>query len=211
MLKFEAQAAALGYDAIAGVDEAGRGPLAGPVVAAAVIFARDVRIDGVDDSKKLSAAKRNALFPIIQQTALSYGVGVVDEKIIDEINILQAARLAMKRAVEQLNPAPDYLLIDGNREIDSAIDQKTVVKGDSLSHSIAAASVLAKVARDRLMEEIDRAWPQYGFKKHKGYPTQAHRDSIRQWGPCPAHRVTFKGVKEFLATRQAPGGNGFDL
>jgi ribonuclease HII len=198
LLEYETKAVAGGYKNIAGVDEAGRGPLAGPVVAAAVIFPAKIDIAGLDDSKKLSPKKREELFPQIQAEAVAYGVAIVDREVIDEINILQASRLAMKQAVEQLQPIPDLLLIDGNQKIDSSLDQWAIVKGDSKSMSIAAASVLAKVTRDRLMEDYHKLYPQYEFHRHKGYGTKLHRALIEEHGPCPIHRSTFKGVSEFI-------------
>ena len=198
LLEYEAKAVAKGYENIAGVDEAGRGPLAGPVVAAAVIFPAKIDIAGLDDSKKLSPKKREELFPQIQAEAVAYGVAIVDREVIDKINILQASLLAMKQAVEQLQTVPDLLLIDGNQKIDSTLDQWAVVKGDSKSLSIAAASVLAKVTRDRVMKDYHKLYPQYEFHRHKGYGTKLHRALIEEHGPCPIHRITFKGVSEFI-------------
>lgn len=198
LLEYESKAIADGYKNIAGVDEAGRGPLAGPVVAAAVIFPDKIRLAGLDDSKKLSSKKREELFPQIQTETVAYGVAIVSREVIDEINILQASRLAMKQAVEQLQPVPDLLLIDGNQEIESTLDQWAIVKGDSKSLSIAAASVLAKVTRDRIMKDYHKLYPQYEFHRHKGYGTKLHRALIEEHGPCPIHRSTFKGVSEFI-------------
>ena len=198
LLEYEAKAVTKGYRNIAGVDEAGRGPLAGPVVAAVVIFPAKIDIAGLDDSKKLSPKKREELFPQIQAEAVAYGVAIVDREVIDKINILQASLLAMKQAVEQLQTVPDLLLIDGNQKIDSTLDQWAVVKGDSKSLSIAAASVLAKVTRDRVMKDYHKLYPQYEFHRHKGYGTKLHRDLIEEHGPCPIHRSTFKGVSEFI-------------
>lgn len=198
MLEFETTAREKGYNLIAGVDEAGRGPLAGPVVAAAVLLVPGWQLKGLDDSKKLSPKTREKFFLIIKNQALGYGIRVVDVKTIDEINILQAALLAMKYAVEALPEKPNLLLIDGNKRIDSEIEQWTIVKGDSLSQSIAAASVLAKVTRDKLMKQYHEQFPQYAFDKHKGYGTRLHRDLIREHGPCTIHRRTFKGVTEFI-------------
>ena len=172
--------------------------MAGPVVAAAVIFSSSIDIAGLDDSKKLSSKKRDELFPKIQKSAVAYGVAVVDPKVIDEINILQAARLAMKDAVNQLKPAPDLLLIDGNQKIESSLDQWAIIKGDSKSLSIAAASILAKVTRDRIMDDYHKLYPQYQFNRHKGYGTKLHRTLIQEHGPCPIHRSTFKGVSEYI-------------
>mgnify|MGYP004000165737 FL=1 len=193
---YEIKAREQGYQFVAGVDEAGRGPLAGPVVAAAMVLPMDVILEGLDDSKKLSPAKRDELFPKIQK--MIHGIAVVCPEVIDEINILQAARLAMKQAVEKLSSVPDLLLIDGNQKIDSSIEQWAIVKGDAKSISIAAASVLAKVTRDRIMEDYHRLYPQYEFARHKGYGTKLHRDLIAEHGPCPIHRRTFRGVTEYL-------------
>ena len=198
MLEYETTARAKGYHAIAGVDEAGRGPLAGPVVAAAVMLPPDSQFDGLDDSKKLSPKTREKFFLIIKKQALSCGIGVIGVEEIDKINILQASLLAMKHAVEGLFDKPNLLLIDGNQRIDTEIKQWTIVKGDSLSQSIAAASVLAKVIRDKLMEKYHEQFPLYEFNKHKGYGTRLHRDLISKHGPCPIHRRTFKGVSEFI-------------
>ena len=197
MLSYETEAKNNGYRFVAGIDEAGRGPLAGPVVAAAVILPEE-HLYGVKDSKKLSHSTREKLFPLIQKAAISFGVAVVEVETIDEINILQAACLAMKKAVEQLSCPADFLLVDGNQKIDSLVKQRTIVGGDNLSRSIAAASILAKVTRDRLMMEYHKEYPQYVFDQHKGYGTHLHRNRIRIFGPCPIHRRTFKGVKEFL-------------
>jgi ribonuclease HII len=198
MFAYETAAKVKDYQAVAGVDEAGRGPLAGPVVAAAVLLAPDSKFNGLDDSKKLSPKIREKFFLIIKEQALSYGIGIVDVKKIEKINILQASLLAMKHAVENLSLKPDLLLIDGNQAIDTDIKQWTIVKGDSLSQSIAAASVLAKVTRDKLMEQYHEQFPRYAFNKHKGYGTSLHRDLIKKYGPCPIHRRNFKGVVEFI-------------
>jgi ribonuclease HII len=195
---YETKAREKGYRLVAGADEAGRGPLAGPVVAAAVVLPADAFLQGLDDSKKLSPAKREELFPKIQTQAIAYGVAVVSPEVIDEINILQAALLAMKQAVEMFPSDPDLLLIDGNQKIDSSIEQWTIVKGDAKSFSISAASVLAKVTRDHIMEDYHHLYPQYEFARHKGYGTRLHRDLIAEHGPCPIHRSTFKGVAEYL-------------
>lgn len=176
---------------ICGVDEAGRGPLAGPVCAAAVILPEHLQIPGLTDSKKLTDKKRRELYPIIKEQAIAYGIGFASEKEIDEINILQATFLAMQRALDQLSVRPDLALIDGNREKDFGLPVKTVVKGDSLSANIAAASVLAKVTRDDLMEEMALEYPQYQFEIHKGYGTKAHYAALTEHGPSPIHRMTF--------------------
>lgn len=181
---------------VCGVDEAGRGPLAGPVCAAAVILPPNLEIEGLNDSKKLTDKRRRALYDVITDQAIAYGIAFAREQEIDEINILQATFLAMRRAVEQLAIKPDLALVDGNREPDfGAIPIKTIIKGDSLSASIAAASILAKVTRDRYMEEQDKIYPQYGFALHKGYGTQAHYAALREFGACPLHRRTF--LKKF--------------
>ena len=195
---FEKTAYHSGFTCVAGIDEAGRGPLAGPVTAAAVILPVGLSIPGVDDSKKLSPDKREKLFEIIMAQALSVGVGIIDPAEIDLINILQATRRAMLAAVRQLTPQPDCLLIDGISTIDSTIAQKTIKKGDSLSLSIAAASIIAKVTRDRFMIAMDSEYPGYGFSGHKGYGSTAHLDAIRRLGPSPIHRLTFRGVKEHV-------------
>ena len=180
-----------GLQVICGVDEAGRGPLAGPVCAAAVILPKHLEIPGLTDSKKLSDKRRRELFPEIQRQAVAYGIGFASEKEIDEINILQATFLAMERSLAQLPITPELVLIDGNRERDFGLPAKTVIKGDSLSANIAAASILAKVSRDDLMLEMAREYPQYGFEIHKGYGTKAHYAALRMYGPCPIHRRTF--------------------
>ena len=195
MRAFEKEALLRGYKIIAGVDEAGRGPLAGPVVSAAVVLPENFNVPGINDSKKLSEKKRDTLFPLIQENVLSFGIGIADHIEIDRINILQASLLSMKRAVEALSLVPDYLLIDGKFTIDSPIDQQAVVKGDAKSLSIAAASILAKVTRDRIMADLDVTYPVYGFQRHKGYPTRAHKQAIIDHGPCPVHRKSFRGVK----------------
>ena len=198
MFKHEIEASQKGYRCVAGLDEAGRGPLAGPVVASAVALSSAEGFDGLTDSKKLSQKEREKYFTIIKNCARGFGIGIVAENVIDEINILQASLLAMKIAVEKMGLPVDLLLIDGIHPIKSAVEQKTIVGGDSLSLSIAAASVLAKVTRDRLMQDYHRQFPQYMFDRHKGYGTRLHREKIGQFGPCPIHRKTFKGVREFL-------------
>ena len=190
--KFEHIAYDEGFSCVCGVDEAGRGPLAGPVCAAAVILPPDLEIEGLNDSKKLTDKRRRALYDVITEQALAYGIAFASEQEIDGINILQATFLAMRRAVEQLELQPALALVDGNREPDfGSIPVRTIVKGDSLSANIAAASILAKVTRDRFMEEQDAVYPQYGFALHKGYGTQAHYAALREYGPCPIHRRTF--------------------
>lgn len=187
----ENQLFAQGFKLVCGVDEAGRGPLAGPVCAAAVILPPNVEIAGLNDSKKLSDKKRRELFPIIKEKAIAYGIAFADHAEIDEINILQATYLAMERAISRLQVKPDFALIDGNRTKDFGLPVKTVVQGDSLSASIAAASILAKVTRDDWMEEAATEYPEYKFEVHKGYGTKAHYEALDQYGPCDIHRITF--------------------
>ena len=188
-----------GIVTICGVDEAGRGPLAGPVCAAAVILPPHLEIPGLDDSKKLSDKRRRELFPVIKDQAIAYGIGLANHEEIDQINILQATFLAMHRAIEQLNGKAEFALIDGNRETDFGLPVKTVVKGDSLSANIAAASVLAKVTRDDIMEAMALEYPHYGFEIHKGYGTKAHYEALRDHGPSPIHRMTF--LKKFYGEK----------
>ena len=180
-----------GYKAICGVDEAGRGPLAGPVCAAAVILPKGLELPGLNDSKKLTDKKRRELFPIIKEQAIAYGIGFASHEEIDEINILQATYLAMERALQQLEGKADFAIIDGNRAKDFGIPVRTVIKGDSLSASIAAASVLAKVSRDDIMLEMAEKYPEYGFEVHKGYGTKAHYEALRAHGHSPNHRMSF--------------------
>lgn len=180
-----------GYKAVCGIDEAGRGPLAGPVFAAAVILPDDLGDLGINDSKKLSEKKRDALFDVIKEKAIAWSVGSASEQEIDEINILNATFLAMKRAVEGLPVKPDIALVDGNRKPGTGIEEMTLVKGDSKSISIAAASILAKVSRDRYLLELDEKYPEYQFKKHKGYPTALHYEMIKEHGISPVHRLSF--------------------
>ena len=195
---FEQQAAQQGYQTIAGIDEAGRGPLAGPVVSAAVILPPGSETAGIDDSKKLSPAKRDRLYEHIYKTATAVGIGIVDAAEIDRINILQAALRSMAIAARNLRPQPHYLLIDGTFEIPYPLPQAAITKGDSRSASIAAASIVAKVTRDRMMAVYHQYYPQYGFDRHKGYPTKAHKEAIRVHGCSPIHRKTFKGVAEHI-------------
>ena len=180
-----------GYKIVCGVDEAGRGPLAGPVFAAAVILPEDLGDLGINDSKKLSEKKRDALFDIIKEKAIAWSVASADEAEIDEINILNATFLAMKRAVEGLSVKPDVALVDGNRKPKTGIEEITLVKGDAKSISIAAASILAKVSRDRYLLELDEKYPEYQFRKHKGYPTALHYEMIKEHGISPVHRLSF--------------------
>jgi ribonuclease HII len=180
-----------GFNSVCGVDEAGRGPLCGPVVAAAVILPLGLEIEGLNDSKKLSEKKREALFDVICEKAIAYSIAEASPAEIDEINILNASMLAMRRAVEGLGVKADFALIDGNCSRGFEIPTETVVKGDAKSYSIAAASILAKVTRDRGCIELDREYPEYGIAKHKGYPTKDHMDAVREFGPSPIHRKTF--------------------
>lgn len=189
-----------GFNIICGVDEAGRGPLAGPVYAAAVILPSDCVIEGLNDSKKLTEKKREALFDEIKEKALAYGIASADEKEIDEINILNATFLAMKRAIASLSVRPDLALIDGNQKPHTDIEEVTVIKGDAKSMSIAAASVLAKVSRDRFMLEMAEEYPQYEFARHKGYGTKLHYEKIAQYGVCDIHRRTF--LKKILGEQK---------
>ena len=186
-------------EVICGVDEAGRGPLAGPVCAAAVILPKGLELPGLMDSKKLTDKKRRELYPLIQEQAIAYGIGFATEQEIDEMNILQATFLAMQRALDQLQVKPDLALIDGNRQKDFGVPARTVVKGDSLSANIAAASILAKVTRDNLMVEMAQKYPQYNFEIHKGYGTKAHYAALTEHGPCPIHRTTF--LKKFYGNQ----------
>ena len=186
-----------GFEIVCGIDEAGRGPLAGPVCAAAVVLPRGLEIEGLNDSKKLSDKRRRVLFDEITAQAVTYGTAFATEQEIDEINILQATFLAMRRALAQLSIQPSIALIDGNRETDFGLPVRTIVKGDSLSANIAAASILAKVTRDDFMLEQAKLYPEYGFDIHKGYGTKAHYEALRKYGPCPIHRRTF--LKKFYA------------
>ena len=195
---FEKKATEKGYKEIAGIDEAGRGPLAGPVVSAAVILPQTFSVAGVIDSKKLSVQKRLRLYQEIYAGAVAIGIGIVDPVEIDRINILQASLLAMSMATNNLRPQPECLLIDGPFRIPSHLPQRLIVRGDTLSISVAAASIVAKVTRDRLMERYHEYYPQFGFSRHKGYPTRAHREAIHRFGCCPIHRRTFRGVKEYV-------------
>jgi len=195
---FEKKAGEKGFKGIAGIDEAGRGPLAGPVVSASVILPTSFPVSGINDSKKLTPRKRDQLYALIYEHALSVGIGIVDPPEIDRINILRAALLSMAMSVENLDPCPDCLLIDGTFPIPSDLPQEPIPKGDSLSISIAAASIVAKVTRDRLMEIYHFYYPEFGFHKHKGYPTKAHKEAIRNFGCSPIHRRSFRGVKEYV-------------
>jgi ribonuclease HII len=195
---YEMQAGNNGYAKIAGIDEAGRGPIAGPVVSAAVILPAFFPVTDIDDSKKLSHKKRNFLFDKIYEHAISVGIGIIDPPEILRMNILYASLLSMKISVQNLDPQPDFLLIDGIFQIPYGLPQQAIPKGDSLSVSIAAASIVAKVTRDRLMGKYHYEYPEYGFDRHKGYPTKEHKEAVRKFGSCPIHRKGFKGVKEIL-------------
>lgn len=190
-LEFENSAYNNGYMSVCGVDEAGRGPLAGPVCAAAVILPKGLILDGVNDSKKLTEKKREALFDVVKENATSYSIAFASVEEIEELNILNATMLAMKRAVEGLDVPADFAYIDGNRLPDLNIPAEYIIKGDARSMSVAAASILAKVSRDRLMLNFADIYPGYGFEKHKGYGTKVHTDAIKELGPCPIHRMSF--------------------
>lgn len=197
-LFFERRARGAGYTCIAGLDEAGRGPLAGAVVAAAVVLPDGLLIPGLTDSKQVPEPERERLFEVIRSQAVCFGIGVADERTIDEVNILQATIIAMERALQGLSPRPDYLLLDAISLPRVPLPQKPLIKGDCRSHSIAAASILAKVTRDQMMRELHIQYPQYNFQKHKGYGTKEHLLLIREHGPCDAHRKTFNPVARML-------------
>jgi len=203
--QFERDAWARGFQYVAGVDEAGRGPLAGPVVAAAVVLPDTAAVAGVDDSKKVTTARRERLLAVIYREALTIGLGIVDPPAIDRVNILKAALLAMAMAVANLRPQPDLLLIDGPHGIAEGIAQTPIAKGDRRSVSIAAASIVAKVSRDRLMHRYDAEFPEFGFARHKGYPTAAHKRALACHGPCAIHRLSFRGTIQGDAP---PAGSG---
>ena len=190
-LKFEKEEQAKGNFIIAGVDEVGRGPLAGPVCVAAVIMPLDDIIDGVDDSKKVSEKKRNLLFEQIKEKAVAYSIKMVSEEVIDKINILQATKLCMKEAIESLPLRPDVVLIDAIDKLDTDVNIRGIIKGDALSYSIGCASILAKVTRDEYMVNLAKEYPEYGFEKHKGYGTKVHIEALKEYGPCVHHRLSF--------------------
>ena len=202
MHRYESELLRAGYRTIAGTDEAGRGPLAGPVVAAAVILHPGQILAGVTDSKKLTERQREKVYPVIMAEARGVGIGICDHQEIDRLNILRASLEAMGRAVAALPVAADFVIIDGTFTIPMDLPQQTIIKGDSLSLSIAAASIIAKVTRDRLMVEFDALYPGYGFAGHKGYPSASHRAAIARLGPCPIHRKSFRGVKEFVRSEE---------
>lgn len=190
-LLFEKQEQEKGYFLIAGVDEVGRGPLAGPVCVACVMMPLDDLIDGIDDSKKLSEKKREMLFELIKEKAICYSVQMIDEQTIDKINILEATKLAMKNAIESMSVKPDIVLVDAINKLDVDVPIKGIIKGDALSYSIGCASILAKVTRDRLMCDLAKEYPEYGFDKHKGYGTKQHIEALKTYGPCVYHRLSF--------------------
>lgn len=200
LLKYERELYEQGYELICGTDEAGRGPLVGPVVAGAVILPKNYHLEGLTDSKKLSEKKRNLYFDIIKRDAISYGIGIVDAKTIDEINIYEASRKAMLEAIENMKVKPDYILTDA-MPLPTKKNSMAIIHGDALSLSIAAASVLAKVTRDNIMYELDKKHPEYGFKNHKGYPTKKHLENISKYGILNNYRLSYKPIKDFLETR----------
>lgn len=196
LLKYEKNLYKKGIELIAGTDEAGRGPLCGPVVAAAVILPKNYKLEGLNDSKQLSEKKRDKYFEIIKKDAISYGIGIVDAKTIDEINIYEASRKAMLEAISKLSPSPEYVLSDAMPlPIDNSL---AIIHGDALSLSIAAASVLAKVTRDKIMYDLDKEHPEYGFKDHKGYPTKKHLENLKKYGILENYRLTYKPVKALM-------------
>ena len=201
MLKYEMHYWRSGFDYIAGVDEVGRGPLAGPVVSAAVILPEGITIPGVDDSKKISAKKREMLFPVITDKAIAIGIGVINEEEIDEINILNATHKAMRVALSQLTIQPNIVMVDGNEADIGKFKQVNIVKGDQKSMSIAAASIVAKVTRDRMMVDYDRIYPEYGFANHKGYGTKFHIEALKKYFACPIHRRSFRPVSDYLSNQ----------
>ena len=207
LLKYEKELYAKGFTLIAGTDEVGRGPLVGPVVAAAVILPKNYQLEGLTDSKKLTEKKRDKFYDIIMKEAISVGVGVVDAKTIDEINILEASRLAMKKAIMDLKVKPEYVLSDAMKLNNIDIPYTDIIHGDALSLSIAAASVIAKVTRDRMMYELDLQYPLYGFAKHKGYPTKLHLENLRKYGVLDNYRFSYKPVKEVLMEKGKEGND----
>ena len=203
LLSYEQELYKKGIKLIAGTDEVGRGPLVGPVVAAAVILPENYYLEGLDDSKKLTEKKRDKYYDIIYKDAVSVGIGIVDAKTIDEINILEASRLAMKKAVEDLKIKPEYILSDAMKLDNQSIPYTDIIHGDALSESIAAASVIAKVTRDRMMYDLDKEHPEYGFAKHKGYPTKLHLENLKKYGVLDNYRFSYKPVKEILTTKES--------
>lgn len=202
LLKYEKELYEKGYKLIAGTDEVGRGPLVGPVVAAAVILPKNYELKGLTDSKKLSEKKRNEFYDIIQKDALSIGIGIIDEKMIDKINILEASRLAMNTALDNLSIKPDYILSDAMK-LDRDVEVLPIIHGDALSITISAASVIAKVTRDRMMEELGKVHPEYEFERHKGYPTKRHIELVKKYGVLEEYRKTFKPISELIKESEA--------
>jgi len=203
MLSYEQELYKKGIKLIAGTDEVGRGPLVGPVVAAAVILPENYFLEGIDDSKKLTEKKREKYFDIINKDAIAVGIGIVDAKTIDEINILEASRLAMKKAIESLKIKPEHILSDAMKLDNQDIPYTDIIHGDALSESIAAASIIAKVTRDRMMYELDKEHPEYGFAKHKGYPTKLHLENIKKYGVLDNYRFSYKPVREIIDNERA--------
>lgn len=200
LLKYEEELYSKGVTLIAGVDEVGRGPLVGPVVAAAVILPFNYHLEGLNDSKKLSEKKRNELYPIIIRDAISYGIGVIDSKKIDEVNIYEASRLAMYEAIKNLKVKPEHILVDA-MPLYLDIPSTSIIHGDALAASIAAASIIAKVTRDNMMYELDKQYPNYGFAKHKGYPTKSHLEALKKYGPLENYRFTYGPLKEYINSK----------
>jgi ribonuclease HII len=196
-LKYEKEAYEKGYSYIIGLDEAGRGPMAGPVVVAGVILPKDYYDERINDSKKLTEKKREQLFEVIKENALAYYISIIDEKRVDELNVYTSSKTGMIEAIDNIKIKPDFALTDA-MPLGDKIEHISIIKGDSKSISIAAASILAKVTRDRIMIEYDKQYPEYGFKKHKGYPTKQHKEALKKYGPCPIHRRSFKPVQDVL-------------
>ena len=197
LLKYEKELYDNGINLIAGVDEVGRGPLIGPVVAAAVILPKNYKLDGLTDSKKLSEKKRDKFYEIIKRDAISIGIGLMDEKVIDDVNIYEATKLAMKEAINNLDINPEHILIDA-MPLELSIPTTSIIKGDTKSESIAAASVIAKVTRDKMMYDLDKEYPMYGFKNHKGYPTKKHIDALKEYGLIDGYRKTYQPIKDMI-------------
>lgn len=197
LLKYEKELYDNGINLIAGVDEVGRGPLIGPVVAAAVILPKNYKLDGLTDSKKLSEKKRDKFYEIIKRDAISIGIGLMDEKVIDDVNIYEATKLAMKEAINNLDINPEHILIDA-MPLELSIPITSIIKGDAKSESIAAASVIAKVTRDKMMYDLDKKYPMYGFKNHKGYPTKKHIDALKEYGLIDGYRKTYQPIKDMI-------------
>lgn len=197
LLKYEKELYDNGINLIAGVDEVGRGPLIGPVVAAAVILPKDYKLEGLTDSKKLSEKKRDKFYEIIKRDAISIGIGLMDEKVIDDVNIYEATKLAMKEAINNLNIKPEHILIDA-MPLELSIPTTSIIKGDAKSESIAAASVIAKVTRDKMMYDLDKEYPMYGFKNHKGYPTKKHIEALKEYGLIDGYRKTYQPIKDMI-------------